>query len=149
MPRLTIGKRTALSVVSPLISGVNSLLPSLGSHFTRDSGRTLLAEVSRMSEALYAWILRTGSDADAVEAKVSLKHPRRQFRKLIDLQKIIRVLLETAVTACASCIRASLCARAFETHYPRLTVTSAIELDWKKGEQAILSVLVSQGSHVM
>ncbi|KAJ8587360.1 hypothetical protein M405DRAFT_821730 [Rhizopogon salebrosus TDB-379] len=126
VPRLTIGKRTALSVVSPLISGVNSLLPSLGSHFTRDSGRTLLTEVSRMSEALYAWILRTGSDADAVEAK-----------------KIIRILLETAVTACASCIRASLCARAFETHYPRLTVTSAIELDWKKGEQAILSVLAA------
>ncbi|OJA10621.1 hypothetical protein AZE42_05700 [Rhizopogon vesiculosus] len=126
VPRLTLGKRTALNVVSPLVSGVTTLLSSLGSHFTRDGGRTLLTEVSRMSEALYTWVLRTGGEANVAETK-----------------KIIRLLLETAVAVCASCIRASLCARAFETHYPRLTVASAIELDWEEGEQAISSVLAT------
>lgn len=149
MPRLTLGKRTPLSVVSPLVFGVSSLLSSLGSHFTRDSGRTLLTEVSRMSEALYTWILRTDSEENAAEAKVSIKHPHRQFCKLIDLQRILRVLLEMTVTTCAPCIRSSLCARAFETHYPRRTVASAVEPDWKEGEQAILSVLVSHRSYRM
>ncbi|KAG1732720.1 hypothetical protein EDB19DRAFT_1929155 [Suillus lakei] len=123
IPRLILGKRTALSVVSPLVSGVVSLVSSLGNHFTRDSGRSLLVGVSRMSEAFYTWIFKTGSEENAAEA-----------------QKIIRVLLDTAVLSCASCIRASLCARAFETHYPRLTLSSAIEPGWQEGEQAILSV---------
>jgi len=82
VPRLTLGKRTALSVVSPLVTGVSSLLRSLGSHFTRDSGRILLTEVSRMSEALYTWVLKTGSEANAVEAKVRLKRLRKQLCKL-------------------------------------------------------------------
>lgn len=123
IPRLILGKRTALSVVSPLVSSVVSLVSSLGNHFTRDSGRSLLVGVSRMSEAFYTWIFKTGSEENAAEA-----------------QKIIRVLLDTTVLSCASCIRASLCARAFETHYPRLTLSSAIEPGWQEGEQAILSV---------
>ncbi|KAG2140642.1 hypothetical protein DEU56DRAFT_797911 [Suillus clintonianus] len=126
VPRLTPGKRTALSVVSPLVSCVGSLVSSLGSDFTRDSGRSVLSAVSRMSEAFYTWIFKTGSEENAAEAK-----------------KIIRVLLDTTVLACASCIRASLCARAFETHYPRLTLSSAIEPEWQEGEQAILSVLTT------
>ncbi|KAG1722636.1 uncharacterized protein EDB91DRAFT_203183 [Suillus paluster] len=126
VPRLTLGKKTALSVVSPLVSGFISTVSSLGSHFTRDSGRTLLTDVSRMSEVFYTWISRTGSEANAAEAKTS-----------------IRVLLDTTVSACVSCIRASLCARAFETRYPRLTLSSTIEPDWQQGEQAILSVLTT------
>ncbi|KAG2346950.1 hypothetical protein BDR05DRAFT_981474 [Suillus weaverae] len=126
VPGLTLGKRTALSVVSPLVSGVSSAVSSLGSNFTRDSGRSLLAGVSRMSEAFYTWICKTGSEANAAEAR-----------------KILGLLLDTTVLACASCIRASLCARAFEVHYPRLTLSSAIEPEWQEGEQAILSVLTT------
>ncbi|KAG1867284.1 hypothetical protein DFJ58DRAFT_130308 [Suillus subalutaceus] len=126
VPRLTLGKRTALSVVSPLVSGVSLAVSSLGSHFTRDSGRSLLAGVSGMSEAFYTWIFKTGSEANIAEAR-----------------KIIRLLLDTTVLACAPCIRASLCARAFEMHYPRLTLSSAIEPEWQEGEQAILSVLTT------
>lgn len=123
VPRLILGKRTALSVVSPLISGVSSAVSSLESHFTRDSGRSLLARVSGMSEAFYKWIFKTGSEANVVEAR-----------------EIIRLLLDTSVLACASCIRASLCARAFEMYYPRLTLSSAIEPEWQEGEQAMLNV---------
>lgn len=126
VPRLTLGKRTALSIVSPLVSGVSSAVSSLGSHFTRDSGRSLLAGVSGMSEAFYTWIFKTGSESNVAEARNS-----------------IRLLLDTTVLACASCIRASLCARAFEMHYPRLTLSSAIEPEWQEGEQAILSVLTA------
>ena len=71
------------------------------------------------------------------------------FTTSLKLQKGIRELLDTTVMACAPCIKASLCARAFETHYPRLTLTSATELDWQEGEQAILSVLVSHRNHRM
>lgn len=126
VPRLTLGKRTALSIVSPLVSGVSSAVSSLGSHFTRDSGRSLLAGVSGMSEAFYTWIFKTGSESNVAEAR-----------------NTIRLLLDTTVLACASCIRASLCARAFEMHYPRLTLSSAIEPEWQEGEQAILSVLTA------
>jgi hypothetical protein len=35
-----------------------------------------------MSEALYAWVLKTGSEANAVEAKVRLKRLRKQLCKL-------------------------------------------------------------------
>lgn len=126
VPRLTLGKRTALSIVSPLVSGVSSAVSSLGSHFTRDGGRSLLAGVSGMSEAFYTWIFKTGSESNVAEARNS-----------------IRLLLDTTVLACASCIRASLCARAFEMHYPRLTLSSAIEPEWQEGEQAILSVLTA------
>lgn len=38
---------------------------------------------------------------------------------------------------------ASLCARAFEMHYPRLILSSATEPEWQEGEQAILSVLTT------
>jgi hypothetical protein len=126
VPRLTLGKRTALSVVSPLVSGVSSAVSSLRSQFTRDTGRSLLAGVSRMSEAFYTWIFKTGSEANVTEA-----------------MKMIRLLLDTTVLACASCIRASLCARAFEMHYPRLTLSSAIEPEWQEGERAILSVMTT------
>ncbi|KAG2064459.1 hypothetical protein BDR04DRAFT_1122578 [Suillus decipiens] len=123
---LILGKRTALSVVSPLISGVSSAVSSLGSHFTRDSGRSLLAGISGMSEAFYKWIFETSSESNVAEAR-----------------EIIRLLLDTTVLACASCIRASLCARAFEMYYPRLTLSSAIEPEWQEGEQAMLSVLTT------
>lgn len=126
VPRLILGKRTALSVVSPLISGVSSAVSSLGSHFTRDSGRSLLAGISGMSEAFYKWIFETSSESNVAEAR-----------------EIIRLLLDTTVLACASCIRASLCARAFEMYYPRLTLSSAIEPEWQEGEQAMLSVLTT------
>ncbi|KAG2108648.1 uncharacterized protein F5147DRAFT_694144 [Suillus discolor] len=126
LPRLTLGKRTALSEVSPLVSGVSSAVSSLGRNFTLtlDSGRSLLEEVSRMSQAFYTWIIKTGSEADAAEAR-----------------KLITSLLDATVLACASCIRASLCARAFEVYYPRLTLTSAIEPEWQDGENAIQSIL--------
>lgn len=126
VPRLTLGKRTALSVISPLVAGVSSAVTSLGCHFTRDNGRSLLAVVSRMSEAFYTWVFKTCSEADAAEAR-----------------KFIRLLLDTTIIACASCIRASLCARAFEMHYPRLTLSSAIEPEWQEGELAIRSVLTT------
>ncbi|KAG2144125.1 uncharacterized protein EDB93DRAFT_1153744 [Suillus bovinus] len=126
VPRLTLGKRTALSVVSPLVSAVSSAVSSIGSNLTQDIGRSLLVEVSRMSQEFYMWIIKTGSEADAAEAR-----------------KIIVLLLDTTVLACASCIRASLCARAFEKQYPRLTVSSTIEPDWQEGEQAIMSVLTT------
>lgn len=77
VPRLTLGKRTALSVVSPLVTGVSSAVTSLGSHFTRDNGRSLLAVVSRMSEAFYTWVFKTCSEADAAEARVCLQHSRQ------------------------------------------------------------------------
>lgn len=126
VPRLTLGKRTALSVISPLVAGVSSAVTSLGSHFTRDNGRSLLAVVSRMSEAFYTWVFKTCSEADAAKART-----------------FIRLLLDTTIIACASCIRASLCARAFEMHYPRLTLSSAIEPEWQEGELAIRSVLTT------
>ncbi|KAG1797705.1 uncharacterized protein HD556DRAFT_1440655 [Suillus plorans] len=126
LPRLTLGKRTALSEVSPLVSGVISAVSSLGRDFTLDSGRSLLEEVSRMSQAFYTWIIKTGSEANAAEAR-----------------KLITLLLDTTVLACASCIRASLCARAFEMHYPRLTLTSTIEPGWQEGEHAIRSILTT------
>ncbi|KAG1906214.1 uncharacterized protein F5891DRAFT_1004589 [Suillus fuscotomentosus] len=126
LPRLTLGKRTALSAVSPLVSGVISAVSSLGRDFTLDSGRSLLEGVSRMSQVFYTWIIKTGSEANAAEAR-----------------KLITLLLDTTVLACASCIRASLCARAFEMHYPRLTLTSAIEPEWQEGEHAILSILTT------
>lgn len=72
LPRLTLGKRTALSEVSPLVSGVISAISSLGRDFTLDSGRSLLEEVSRMSQAFYTWIIKTGSEANAAEARVCL-----------------------------------------------------------------------------
>lgn len=74
VPRLTLGKRTALSVVSPLVSGVSSAVSSLRSQFTRDTGRSLLAGVSRMSEAFYTWIFKTGSEANVTEAMVCPQH---------------------------------------------------------------------------
>ncbi|KAG2060065.1 hypothetical protein BDR06DRAFT_927426 [Suillus hirtellus] len=132
LPRLTLGKRTALSEVSPLISGITLAVSSLGRDFTLESGRSLLEEVSRMSQAFYTWIIKTGSEANAAEART-----------------LITLLLDTTVLACASCIRASLCARAFEMHYPRLTLTSTIEPGWQEGEHAILSVLVCQRNRQM
>lgn len=77
VPRLTLGKRTALSVISPLVAGVSSAVTSLGSHFTRDNGRSLLAVVSRMSEAFYTWVFNTCSEADAAEARVCLQQLRQ------------------------------------------------------------------------
>lgn len=123
IPRLRLGKKTALQLASPIITDITSLVPSIAQGVTQYEGRVLLGEIASLVKDLCLWATASASADD-----------------LVTMKSTLRGLLGTTVVACASSVQASLSAREFERVFPKLTVKSAIEEGWVNGENVMADV---------
>ncbi|KAH7882477.1 hypothetical protein F5I97DRAFT_1931647 [Phlebopus sp. FC_14] len=123
VPRSRLGRRTPFDLCAPLITDIMSLLLSAAVRATKHEGRVVVYEVAELVRTLFIWACRSASVAEVSKVKT-----------------LLRELLDTTVTAYAFSIRASLSARAFESHFSRFIVRSAAEEGWEDGTKAMSNV---------
>ncbi|KAG6334993.1 hypothetical protein ID866_4094 [Astraeus odoratus] len=128
IPRLRLGKKTALQLARPIIRDTVSLVSSSAHDTTNAEGRELLKEIAGFVKALYPWASASASGNDLEEMKT-----------------LLRGLLDSTVVGCVSTIQASLAAREFESLFPRLVVKSYVKDGWADGENAMAQIQAALG----
>ncbi|KAH7910146.1 hypothetical protein BJ138DRAFT_141100 [Hygrophoropsis aurantiaca] len=123
-PKLKLGKRTAYTIIAPVLSDLQFCVGSLGRSASKDQGRGLIYGTASLAKSLYSWVAVSGLPADIEQTK--------------DL--LVR-LIDATIFACASSIQSFLAARLFEARFPRLVISSSIESGWQEGEQSVSNVL--------
>ncbi|KAJ7096637.1 hypothetical protein B0H15DRAFT_920983 [Mycena belliarum] len=121
IPRLKLRKKSSSETIRPLLSQIASVVNLAGPLLSRDQGREIICNVSRLSLNVLSWAM-DGPD-------------------LASCQDVLWSLLDTAVSACSHCIQSSLAQRSFEELFPRLTIRSTVAPGWEGGANAVKEAL--------
>ncbi|KAJ7152650.1 hypothetical protein C8R43DRAFT_1127108 [Mycena crocata] len=123
IPRLKLRKKSPSETIQSLLPQLDSAIHLAGPRLSRDQGRQVISNVSQLALNVLSWAKDLNSeDVD-------------------NCREILSRLLDSALSACAHCIQASIAQRSFEALFPRLTIHSTVSPGWEGGEKAINDAL--------